>query len=482
MVSEFVDGWTIAQTLGEGAYGEVKLLLNNSTGEAVAMKIIDLHKHPDARTNVKKEVAIHRLMSNSNVIQFYGQRREGNLEYLFLEYAAGGELFDRIEPDVGMAQWEAQKYFMELISGVEYLHSHGVAHRDLKPENLLLDEHLTLKISDFGMATIFRMNGKERCLEKRCGTLPYVAPEVLMRAYHAEPADIWSCGVILVAMLAGELPWDKPTVDCPEYLAWKDGKSMGVTPWSKLDNMILSLVRKILIPLPSGRYSIQKIKNHRWFQKKLQKNLMSTPDCGRPGLPKRLCSGSDLSPPFGMDDTRLCQSQPDHHFGNGNAMPNDNSVNGLEVERPGFSFSQPAQIEDLLLSSQLNPTQHTQSSTGSQNVFQRLVRRMTRFFVRTNVEDSEKLLCNLMEKLGSSWKVHTPGVITITTVDRRKMQLIFKSSVIDMDGKTLLDFRLSKGCGLEFKRLFLKIRTALGDAVLKGPVMWPIAIATNSVP
>lgn len=82
------------------------------------MKIIDLHKHPDARSNVKKEVAIHRLMSNSNVIQFYGQRREGNLEYLFLEYAAGGELFDRIEPDVGMAQWEAQKYFMELISGV----------------------------------------------------------------------------------------------------------------------------------------------------------------------------------------------------------------------------------------------------------------------------------------------------------------------------------------------------------------------------
>ena len=99
-------------------YFRVKLLLNNSTGEAVAMKIIDLQKHPDARSNVKKEVAIHRLMSSPNVIQFFGQRREGNIEYLFLEYAAGGELFDRIEPDVGMAQWEAQKYFKELISGV----------------------------------------------------------------------------------------------------------------------------------------------------------------------------------------------------------------------------------------------------------------------------------------------------------------------------------------------------------------------------
>lgn len=72
--------------------------------------------------------------------------------------------------------------------------------------------------------------------------------------------------------------------------------------------------------------------------------------------------------------------------------------------------------------------------------------------------------------------------LTITTVDRRKMQLIFKASIIDMDGKTLLDFRLSKGCGLEFKRTFLKIRSSLGDSVLKGPVLWPIAIATNSVP
>lgn len=102
-----------------------------------------------------------------------------------------------------MPIWEAQKYFKQLISGIEYLHSKGIAHRDLKPENLLLDEHDNLKVSDFGMATIYRLQGKERCLEKRCGTLPYVAPEVLLRPYHAEPADIWSCGIILVALLTG---------------------------------------------------------------------------------------------------------------------------------------------------------------------------------------------------------------------------------------------------------------------------------------
>ena len=61
-----------------------------------------------------------------------------------------------------------------------------------------------MKISDFGMATVFRHQGKERLLERRCGTMPYIAPEVLLRPnYNAEPADIWSAGIVLVAMLTG---------------------------------------------------------------------------------------------------------------------------------------------------------------------------------------------------------------------------------------------------------------------------------------
>jgi serine/threonine-protein kinase Chk1 len=97
---------------------------------------------------------------------------------------------------------------------MEYLHCCVVAHRDLKPENLLLDEHDNLKISDFGMSTVFRLNGKERLLEERCG-----CSEVLMPSYHDKQADVWSSGIIFVAMLAGELPWDHPTGECEEYMA-----------------------------------------------------------------------------------------------------------------------------------------------------------------------------------------------------------------------------------------------------------------------
>lgn len=221
----------------------MKLLINSHSGDAVAMKMVDLKKHPDAVNSVKKEVAIQRNLQYIHILKFFGKRSQGDTEFIFLEYASGGELFDRIEPDVGMNASDAQRYFNQLLSGVEYLHEKGIAHRDLKPENLLLDEHDNIKISDFGMATLFRMKGRERQLTTKCGTLPYVAPEVLVEPYSAAPADIWSCGIILVTLLSGELPWDQPTTNCSEFIAWKGNNYQARTPWSKLTTLAISLLR-----------------------------------------------------------------------------------------------------------------------------------------------------------------------------------------------------------------------------------------------
>ncbi|KAK7590665.1 hypothetical protein V9T40_002278 [Parthenolecanium corni] len=442
-MTEFVEGWSIEQTLGEGSYGEVKLLFNRNTGSAVAMKMIDLDKHPNVSAVVRKEVCIHHSLSHENIIDYYGQRQDQNFMLIFIEYASGGELFDRIEPDVGMPQSEAQRYFRQLISGVEYLHSKGIVHRDLKPENLLLDGSGNLKISDFGMATYFRIDNRVRKLTNQCGTLPYIAPEVLEKSYDAEPADIWSCGITLVALLAGELPWDKPTCNCAEYASWKSNRYMQITPWSKIDTLALSLIRKILVPSASRRYKIDDIKSHRWYRQTFSPSSM----------PSDVIDGVLES-----RSSKLCYSQPEDRE---LRDASDVFLNAGQV-----SFSQPTQIDDLLLATQFLPSQ-----SSSTNCFQKLVKRMTRMLVNTDIEHSVMRLKVAVEKFGYTWKSFTNNVITVHTIDRRKSSLTFKINILLMENNTLLDFRLSKGCGLEFKKCFICIKQELTDIVNKEPVI-----------
>uniref|UniRef100_A0A1Y1ND55 non-specific serine/threonine protein kinase n=1 Tax=Photinus pyralis TaxID=7054 RepID=A0A1Y1ND55_PHOPY len=429
------------QTLGEGAYGEVKLLMHRHSKETLAAKIIDLKKHKDAAQNVRREVRIHSILDHENIIKMYGSRCVGDARYeiIYLEFAAGGELFNRIEPDMGMPIDEAQKYFQQLLNGLSYLHQRGITHRDIKPENLLLDINGNLKISDFGMATVFRLRGKERLLDKKCGTLPYIAPEVLLNPYSAVEADIWSCGIVLVAMVAGELPWDQPTMDCIEYGHWINDQYLLITPWSKIENTLLSLVRKILSLNPKKRLSTELILRHPWLTKKF---VAKDP---------QLQSANGDYPCMALSQPMPC---------NTSRVNPANIAELLKVNEHHY-FSQPTQNDDLLISSQIQLTQ-----THKKNDFPHLIKRMTRFFVKTNCEETVQRIGVLLDALLYKWTMDEGGV-TISTTDRRKAQLVFKANVIDMNGKILLDFRLSRGCGLEFKRRFLQIKRDLVEIILK---------------
>lgn len=460
----------------------MKLLINSHSGDAVAMKMVDLKKHPDAINSVKKEVAIQRNLQHVNILKFFGKRSQGDTEFIFLEYASGGELFDRIEPDVGMNIADAQRYFNQLLSGVEYLHEKGIAHRDLKPENLLLDEHDNIKISDFGMATMFRMKGRERLLTTKCGTLPYVAPEVLVKPYAAVPADIWSLGIILVTLLSGELPWDQPTLNCIEYVAWQSNNYQQRSPWTKLNTLAISLLRKILAIEPEERINLTNLMKHRWCTQKLEtKEDIDVTDAGEIETnrfkSKRLRSNQNLMG-SNTDDSlsRMCLSQP---------MPSVNySVSGVSADcdgvnnasnygdRMSFCFSQPTMMDDLLLCTQMNATQ-------SANPFQRLVKRMTRFCVTTGFDETVQKLTDSLDKMGFKYKTHDDNLLTIMTTDRRKADLTFKATLLEMDGKIMLDFRLSKGCGLDFKRGFIKIRDTLTNEGIIAKI--PTAFAFASI-
>ncbi|KAM8927394.1 serine/threonine-protein kinase Chk1 isoform 2-T2 [Pelodytes ibericus] len=476
MAIPFVEDWDLVQTLGEGAYGEVQLAVNRKTEEAVAVKIVDLKRATDCPENIKKEICINKMLNHSNIVKFYGHRKEGKVQYLFLEYCRGGELFDRIEPDVGMSDYDAHTFFMQLIAGVEYLHSLGITHRDIKPENLLLDDRDRLKISDFGLATVFRHNGKERLLSKMCGTLPYVAPELIKtRGFHAEPVDIWSCGIVLTAMLAGELPWDQPNDACQEYCDWKEKKHY-LNPWKKIDSAPLALLCKLLTENPDSRITIPDIKKDRWSTRAEKKGMYrSRISSGgatesSPVLLKHNRSDMDFSCIFlqsSEDKTVYSSTQPEPRT----TLPIwDSSTSHIEklVQGKGISFSQPACPDNMLLNSQFLGT-----PGSSQNPWQRLVKRMTRFFTRVDAENSYKNLKDKCENMGYACKTSCANQITLSTTDRRNNKLIFKVSVVEMEERILLDFRLSKGDGLEFKRHFLKIKKKLDDIVANQKVSLP---------
>uniref|UniRef100_A0A8C9RCH9 Serine/threonine-protein kinase CHK1 n=1 Tax=Scleropages formosus TaxID=113540 RepID=A0A8C9RCH9_SCLFO len=474
MAVPFVQDWDVVQTLGEGAYGEVRLLLNRKTEEAVAVKVVDTSRAEDCAENVKKEVCVHKLLSHPNIVRFFGHRREGHIQYLFLEYCSGGELFDRIEPDVGMPEKDAHKFFQQLIAGVvSYLHGVGITHRDIKPENILLDEKDNLKISDFGLATMFRHRGRERKLTRLCGTLPYVAPELMSRVeFFAQPADTWSCGIVLTAMLAGELPWDQPTESCQEYSDWLHKKTY-LTPWKKIDAAPLSLLTKILQHDPDKRVTIADIKKERWFNRSFKTgSVICTGGAASSRLPSQpvlsnarsltacrvFCSASE-------DLVQISTSQPEPALSPGSW---EASVGHLQTDGLQVSFSQPACPEHMLLGSQLLGT-----PGSSQSPWQRLVRRMTRFFTTLEAEQSFTALRDACIAMGYTWKPSCANQVTVSTMDRRNNKLIFKVHFLEMEEKILVDFRLSKGDGLEFKRHFLKIKQHLNDIIFHHKVSLP---------
>lgn len=476
-----VGNWEFANILGEGAYGEVKLALNNRTHETRAVKIISLNLLND-KTAIQKEVLIHKTLNHENVIKYFQSFQQLDKFYIILEYASGGELFDRIEPDFGMDNDLAHKYFCQLIGGVEYLHSKGIVHRDVKPENLLLNDSDQIKIADFGLATLFQYRGNERMLTSPCGTAPYVAPEVLSKSeYKAQPTDIWSCGIVLVAMLAGELPWDKPVFECNDFVSWIKNNSYAKTPWCKIENSALSLMRNILTYDPLTRFTVRQIKASTWFTKMVNsKPFMPINPIGHAGGDMGFLSqptyfyGKNAEPNAMGAELQVTDSQADCECHQSVPQPDHNLP----------SFSQPTVLftENLINNSQFPNSQYSsqfssqigsQLASASQSPLLKLVKRLTRMFVHANADSCTEELKKLFVKSLFDFKVSVTNQrqrqITVVTADKRQQMLTFKVNIIEMNCKNevLLDFRLSKGDGLEFKKIFINIKNKLSHIACK---------------
>ncbi|KAF0989069.1 hypothetical protein HZS_5557 [Henneguya salminicola] len=249
----------------------------------VAVKIIELKRVTNIRI-IQKEICIHKSLSHERIVKFYGYRKEPEEFYVFMEYVPNGELYNMIEPGSPMNEIDCIRIFGQLLDGVEYMHNKGIVHRDIKLENLLIDANENLKITDFGLSTMFRHNGNERILNNVCGSVPYAAPEVLAGIDHkAEPIDIWSCGIILFIMFQGEMPWDSATDKSIEYSRWAR-KLYPSSRWGKLNQYQMDILSLILNISPISRADIQTIRKSDWYTSAVEK-----------GLPKSTISSQNLN-------------------------------------------------------------------------------------------------------------------------------------------------------------------------------------------
>ncbi|KAH9819947.1 hypothetical protein DFH28DRAFT_1105029 [Melampsora americana] len=265
--------WKIGRIIGKGSSGRVKIAKHSVTGQYAAVKIVPKHMLLSSRMSVneagakadkmllgiEREIVIMKLIEHPNVMRLYDVWETGSELYLIMEFVEGGELFDYLVSRGKLHEDEALHYFQQIICGVDYCHRFNICHRDLKPENLLLDNERNIKIADFGMAAL---EASDKLLETSCGSPHYASPEIVSGlTYHGSSSDIWSCGVILFALLIGRLPFDDENVGA---LLNKVRVGKFYMP-PELSRDAQSLIRGMLTVDPEKRMTMDEIKSHPWF-------------------------------------------------------------------------------------------------------------------------------------------------------------------------------------------------------------------------
>ncbi|XP_071735084.1 SNF1-related protein kinase catalytic subunit alpha KIN10-like [Rutidosis leptorrhynchoides] len=272
-VEMFLRNYKLGKTLGIGSFGKVKIAEHTLTGHKVAIKILNRRKikNMEMEEKVRREIKILRLFMHPHIIRLYEVVETPSDIYVVMEYVKSGELFDYIVEKGRLHEDEARNFFQQIISGVEYCHRNMVVHRDLKPENLLLDAKCNVKIADFGLSNIMRDG---HFLKTSCGSPNYAAPEVISGKLYAGPeVDVWSCGVILYALLCGTLPFDDENI--PNL--FKKIKGGIYTLPSHLSPGARDLIPRLLVVDPMKRMTIPEIRMHPWFQAHLPRYLAVPP-------------------------------------------------------------------------------------------------------------------------------------------------------------------------------------------------------------
>ncbi|KAA0150884.1 hypothetical protein FNF29_04998 [Cafeteria roenbergensis] len=265
--------YRLSRTLGIGSFGKVKLGEHVKTGHLVAVKILNRAEiaEMNMEEKVKREIAYLSRFSHPHINRLYEVIYTPTDIFMVIEFLSGGELFDHIVTRGRLPEDQARFFFQQIVAAVEHAHFHGIVHRDLKPENVLLGEKDLIKLADFGLSNR-TLDGS--LLSTSCGSPNYAAPEVISGHLYAGPeVDVWSCGVILYALLCGSLPFDDDSIPS----LFRKIKAGAYTEPHFLSDAARHIIRQMLEVDPLRRATIASIRAHPWFRHQLPLYLALSP-------------------------------------------------------------------------------------------------------------------------------------------------------------------------------------------------------------
>eukprot|EP00929_Paragymnodinium_shiwhaense_P097329 TRINITY_DN59055_c0_g1_i2.p1 TRINITY_DN59055_c0_g1~~TRINITY_DN59055_c0_g1_i2.p1 ORF type:complete len:555 (+),score=146.07 TRINITY_DN59055_c0_g1_i2:122-1786(+) len=248
------------KVLGEGYNGQVTLAKSKRGGHKYAVKPFKLTSiDKEKRDELASECEIFLGMDHPHVARLVDVYESAESLQLVMECMTGGELFTRIQKRKRFSEQDASEATRQMLLAINYLHSHGVVHRDLKLENFLYEseESEHLKLIDFGFSKVWKPNTK---MALSCGTLSYVAPEVLGKNYTSQ-CDMWSLGVIVFILLVGYMPFSGSEnnqirdIKKANYLVKKD-------KWETVSAVATDFVKGLLVVDPAQRMTPSKALEH----------------------------------------------------------------------------------------------------------------------------------------------------------------------------------------------------------------------------
>eukprot|EP01137_Pigoraptor_chileana_P020133 Opistho-2@82104 len=311
--------YILLRQLGAGACGVVHLAVHKVTGVKYAVKIVQKNSLTGrAKNDIMSEALILKSIDHPFIISMHEVFESPIKVYFVLEYANGGEVFNKIQESGPFPDHEAKYLFAQMLLGVQYLHDKGIAHRDLKPENVLLsviNRRSIIKITDFGLAKLVEVT-----MRTMCGTLTYLAPEVLKNGGHRDrytsAVDCWSLGVILFVFLSGTTPFNETPTSLPITEQIIRGMyHFDPSLWRSVSPLAVDLIRRLLVLDPRKRATVDDALAHEWIRDEAQRIR------GELLAPPADTSASLMPPPTALPSQR--QSNPQQHQPTRAAVPDD---------------------------------------------------------------------------------------------------------------------------------------------------------------